>query len=149
MTTDNFDPHQFHDNLLHGISISVEGFRSELHLDLDYIVDWPACESGNPQTPKFSVAKGMVTFYDVTDLCLNINWGTSGYTTAVSGPYIDMVQREKIVPGLRIAEYFKWRVVFTDQRSSITFGASSMSFETHGNCMEVARQYLTDAERDG
>lgn len=147
MTTDNFDPHKFHDNLVHGIAMSVEGFSSELRLDLDYIADWPTCVPGDSHSLEFSVARGLVTFHDVTDLCVKIDWGDSGYTTAVSGPYIDVLQREKIVPALRLPNYFRWRIVFTDEKSSITFGASAMSFVTQGSLFRVDRQYLTDQER--
>lgn len=148
MTIDNFDPHKFHDNLVHGISMSVEGFSSELRLDLDYIADWPACLPGDPQSAEFSVARALVTFHDVTDLCVKIDWGDSGFTTAVSGPYIDVLQREKIVPTLQLPNYFRWKIIVTDEKSSITFGASSMSFATQGNPAKVDRQYLTDQERN-
>jgi hypothetical protein len=149
MTTDNFRPHKFHDNLVHGISMSVEGYNSELRLDLDYIADWPACVPGDSQRPEFTITRGLVTFQDVTDLCVKIDWGDSGYTTAVSGPYIDVIQKEKIVPALRLPDYFRWRIIFTDERSSITFGASSMSFVTQGSLVTIDRQYLTDQERSG
>lgn len=147
MTIDNFDPHKFHDNLVHGISMSVEGYSSELRLDVDYIADWPPCVLGDSHRVEFTVVRGLVTFQDVTDLCVKIDWGDSGYTTAVSGPYIDVLQREKIVTSLRLPNYFRWKIIFTDGRSSITFGASSMSFVTHGSLVKVDRQYLTDQER--
>lgn len=147
MQTDSFDPFKFHDNLLHGISTTVQGATSELRLDLDFIAEWPNCVLGNSDRPLFMVAKGLVTFHDVTDLHVKIEWGDSGYTTAVSGPHIDVVERKEIVPTLRLPKYFQWSIIFTDERSSITFGASAMSFVTKGRATKVDRQYLTDEER--
>lgn len=149
MTIENFDSHQFHDNLLHGLSISVEGYKSELRLDLDYIAEWPACSMQQDSAFEFGVAKGLVTFHDVTDLSVKIEWGPSGYSAAVAGPYIDVLEREEIATTIRLPFYYRWKVVFTDQRSTITFGASSMSFETLGDILKKDRQYLLDDERGG
>ena len=149
MTTDNFDPYKFHDNLVHGISMSVEGFSSELRLDLDYIAEWPNCVPSYLHRPEFTLARGLMVFRDVTDLCVKIDWGDSGYTTAVSGPYIDVIQREEIVAALQLPSYFRWKIIFNDARSSIVFGASSMSFVTQGSFIKVDQQYLTDQERNG
>lgn len=149
MTAGNFDPHIFHDNLVHGISISVEGFSSELRLDLDHIVDWPTCVSTDAHGSEFTVIRGAAIFHDVTDLCVNIDWGDSGYTTAVSGPYIDVVQRVEIFPAIRLPNYFQWKIIFTDGRSSINLGASSMEFITQGMPVTLDRHYLTHSERNG
>lgn len=147
MKAENFDPFMFHDNLVHGIAVCVEGFKSELRLDLDYIISWPTCVPEDPDVGDFSVVKGLLTFQDVTDLNVTIDWGSTGYTTAVSGPYIDVIQRNEIAPALRLPEYFTWKIIFSDGRSSISFGASSISLQTFGDPIKVGRQYLTEQER--
>jgi hypothetical protein len=148
MISQPFDAYQFHDNLVHGLSFLVENFRSELHLDLDYILQWPNCLDASNKGQLFAVSKSLLKFYDVTDLSVNIDWGDSGYTTAVSGICIDMVERVSIPTTLRFPDYYKWEITMSDGRSLISFGSSSMTFELIGNTLSVPRQFLLDGERN-
>ena len=148
MTNKIYDVYQFHDSLLHGISFFVEDFQSELRLDIDHILQWPNCPSEADETLLFTVSKALLTFFDVTDLSINIDWGESGYTTAVSGVYIDMIERVSIPTSLRLPAYYKWNIVFDDNHSFISFGSSSMAFELIGSGLTVPRQFLLAAERN-
>lgn len=149
MDSDNqYDSHAYHDNTVHGIRFLVEDFLSEVVFDIDHIVRWPvhACEADEKSV--FKVAKGNLRFSDVTDLNVNIDWGKSGYTTAVSGTSIDKIERRTVATTLRLPAYYHWDVLMTDGRSTVSFGASGMSFEIKGESIDVERQYLNGSERN-
>lgn len=148
MSTQSFDTYQFHDNLLHGVSFLVENFRSELHLDIDHILQWPNCQHETNDTQLFTVSRGLLRFFDVTDLSITIDSGDSGYTTAVSGVCIDVIERESISTTLRLPTYYKWKVIMSDGVSVISFGSSSMSVELIGPALSVPRQFLMEDERN-
>ncbi len=148
MTTQLFDSYQFHDNFLHGISFLVEDFRSEFLMDIDHILQWPKCPNEIENEQFFIVSKALLRFNDVTDLSININWGESGYTTAVSGVCIDAIERTNIPTTLRFSNYYKWKVILNDSSSFISFGASSFALELIGNAIQTPRQFLLDAERN-
>lgn len=142
------DQYRFHDNKIHGLKFAVEGFKSELHFDIDHILDWPSCADGNAQSLLFSIAKGVLKFADVTDLLIHIDWGNSAYTTSVSGMYIDRVQMEPVKTTLRLPAYYACKLVMNDARSTISFGSSAMFFELLGTPIMVDRQFLTESERN-
>lgn len=144
----DYDCHKYHDNVVHGIRFLVEEFVSEIVLDIDYIVLWPveACDEVNK--PIFRVARCDLRFTDVTDLKVDVDWGESGYTTAVAGTSIDRIDRHLVATTLRVPAYYHWNVVMNDGRSRVSFGASSMLPEIKGESIEVPRQYLNDSERD-
>ncbi len=147
MTSQSFDKYHFHDNFIHGVSFVVENFQSELRFDIDHILDWPNCADKNNNGSDFTLSKGLLRFCDVTDLLINIEWGRSGYTTAVSGMSIDHIEREEVSTTLRFPSYYKWDIVLTDGRSLISFGASSMFLDLMGSPILVDRQFLMEAER--
>ena len=119
--------HQFHDNLVHGLSFVVENFDAEFHLDIDYIEKWPSCLEGSIAI--FTVVKARLRFIDVTDLAINIDREKSGYTTALSAIRIDTVEAEKIDTTLRFDAYYKCVIAMVDGRSQISFGTSDMFLE--------------------
>lgn len=147
MCADSTDDSQFHDNAIHGISFVTEDFRSDLCLDIDHIIQWPTCAAVENKDPVFTISKAVLTFHDVTDLVINIDWGASGYTTSVSGFYIVSIEKEKIDTPLRFLEYYKWQVITNQLRSKLTFGASGMSLNLVGAPISVNRQYLKEIER--
>lgn len=147
IATHPFDPFQFHDNLVHGISFHVADFICELILDIDYIVSWPDCDSAEAELPHFSVAEGSLKFSYVTDLVVHIDWGTEGYAAGTSGISINEITRETVVTALHVPTYYQWYVRMTDQQSVISFGASSLSLELRGKPLTIDRQFLVDNER--
>lgn len=143
----SFDKHQFHDCVIHGISFVTENFDSELHFEIDYIVDWP-CQLGiDNDEPIFTISMAKLYFSDVTDMIVNINQNKGGYTTPTSLIYIDEVAVEKINTPLRFDAYYKFNITMTDGWSKISFGASDMRFELIGKPLSVNRQYLVSSER--
>lgn len=73
---------------------------------------------------------------------MNIDWGQSGYTTAVAGTIINKIERHEVATTLRVLEYYHWNVVMADGRSNVSFGASSMTLDMKGEPVDVERQYL-------
>ena len=72
----------WHDNYVHGLAISEGKYGSgELILDLDYIVEWIKDESG---TVKFKVAPATLTFREVTDLTIALDYASAN---AAMGPF--------------------------------------------------------------
>jgi hypothetical protein len=91
MTNKIYDVYQFHDNLLHGISFLVENFQSELRLDIDHILQWPNCPSEADETLHFTVSKALLTFFDVTDLSVCVNWFLGGSWRPCTGSLPDRI----------------------------------------------------------
>lgn len=149
MINQDYDPFQFHDNSINGIIFPPydENARSELHLDIDHILDWVYCSPIEGESI-FSVSKGLLKFHNVTDLIININWGDSKYTSSASREMIVEIQREKVSTTLGYPEYYKWTIVTNSDDYVISFGASSMSLELIGQPIEVNRQYLLSSERN-
>ena len=140
------DKYKFHDNLVHGLSFFTEDFQSEVHLDIDHIINWPSCDGNGSEI--FVVSRAMLKFINVTDLFINIDRGKSGYTTSVSGVSIDRIECEEIETTLRLPTYYKWEIVMSDECSRISFGSSDMFFELMGTQFSVNRQYLKQCERN-
>lgn len=139
-----FDSCDLHDSLVHGVSFLTEGFIAELHLDIDYILQWPTCVD---ESPVFEVSKALVRFCDVSDLSIDIEWPKKGPETALSRIFIDKVIRHEVSTTLRLPAYYKWRILMSDGRSSISFGASDMIIELVGSPATTNRQYLMSYER--
>ena len=147
MSNAAFNIYQFHDNFIHGIEFLMEDFTSEIRLDIDHILKWPSCDAAHVDDQLFLISKGHLTFVNVTDYRISIDSGDSGYSTTVMGICIDRIVRDEIATPMKFEEYYRWEIVMTDGRSSISFGASSFSFSATGEVVSVARQFLIDAER--
>ena len=145
--SENYDEYAFHDNRIHGVSFVAENFRSEIHLDIDCILGWPDCESALEVPPRFKVSKAVLSFFHVTDFEMNIDWGASGFTSAVSGIYIDRLTRQEAITSLRLPTYYLWSIVFTDDKSRFSLGASACQLKLIGDPIVVERQHLLSAER--
>ncbi|MFZ2726503.1 MAG: hypothetical protein WAX77_09655 [Methylococcaceae bacterium] len=148
MNTLLIDEYQFHDNFVHGIYFDINpgGIKSELHLDIDHIIQWSSCS----ENEVFIISKAILKFYDVTDLSINIEWDKTGYTSSVSGScIIDCIKSEKIKTSLRFPAYYKCEILTHDESSKISFGASGMCVEIKGKPVKVInRQYLMENERN-
>lgn len=144
------DEYQFHDCFVHGVYFDINpgGIKSELHLDIDYIMQWLNCTENEDAI--FVVSKAVLKFHDVTDLSINIEWGKTGYTSSVSGScVINYIKSEKIENGLRFENYYKCEILTQSESSKILFGTSGMSLEMKGIPVKVVnRQYLTETERN-
>ena len=122
----------WHDDTLYGLRLEVGDvargdWRSELVLDLDHIVEW-VCVPGRNTCSR--VAPATLTFHDVTDLRVALDWGDSGHRTALGEPQIDAITRaafedQKISLG---QPYYRWRIGLNWPRGGeLTFGASGFT----------------------
>ncbi|WP_147307008.1 hypothetical protein [Roseateles depolymerans] len=138
----NFSYSDIHDALIHGISFKVEDWVSELHLDIDV----PISTIESAHRCRFLVAKANLRFENVTDLVVHVDWGGSGYSQAVSGPFVVEISREPVESMIRTPQYYKWMLRMADQKSFISLGASQANLVV-GEPVEVDRQYLFANER--
>jgi hypothetical protein len=71
-----FDEMSWHDNHVHGLRIREgEVGSGELELDIDHILEW-LCPTGT--TCSFRVAAATLTFLEVSDLRIDIDYATPG-----------------------------------------------------------------------
>jgi hypothetical protein len=129
---EGFNQLAWHDNAIYGLRLDVGDsdrgeWRSDLVLDIDHIVEWICGVGGGV---RFRVAPTTLTFHDVTDLSVTVDFGDSGYRTAISELAIDHIGREP-VPDQQIGldrPYFRFRIVLNlPPGGALTFGASGFS----------------------
>ncbi|HDR2162655.1 TPA: hypothetical protein QCG56_005001 [Enterobacter cancerogenus] len=137
----------FHDNAIHGIFLPefVNDDASPLCFDIDHIIDWKQCSDNEREL--FSVSQGIISFDNVTDLRLNIEWKSSNYTTSETGVFIVDIKKEVVKTTMRVPQYFKWEIITNSKNHIFSFGASSMSITLLGEPKLVDRQYLLANER--
>jgi hypothetical protein len=68
-------------------------WTSDLVLDVDFIAEW-LCEVGGGA--RFRVAPATLVFHGVTDLRIDIDWGSSGFQCALHEVSIDRIERAPI-----------------------------------------------------
>ena len=132
------DGTSWHDNLIYAIEIRAPDpdngdWRSDLVLDIDYIVEWVCGVDG---AAKFRVAPATLVFHDVTDLRIHLDMGGAGFDMADAGPLalnelsIDRISKTPArPPGVDASRpYHRWRIVLNLPRDGeIAFGASGYS----------------------
>jgi hypothetical protein len=134
-----FDEMSWHDNHVHGLRIREGEFGSgELELDIDYIVEW-ICPTGT--TCSFRVAPATLTFLEVSDLRIDIDYAKA---SAATTPFcISGIARENAsVPSLT-----KWTIELNWPAGSISFCASGYSQVLRGEAIVSETQGLKPAER--
>ena len=116
-------------------------------LDLDHIVEW-VC--GADPSVRFRVAPATLTFHDVTDLKVALDWGNSGHRTALSEPQIDRITRAPVADqqiGLE-RPYYRWEIAFNWPRGgALGFGASGFSQILRAAPVLLDQQRLPPADR--
>ncbi len=125
----DFDDTSWHDNYIYGLSILVGDiaagdWRCELVLDIDHIVEWVIAGAGAMQ---FRVAPATLTYHHVTDLRLDIDWGDSGFRTALHEASIDQISRARIANQKICLDrpYYHWQIVLNWPAGGvIAFGSS-------------------------
>ncbi|MBP1886524.1 hypothetical protein [Sinorhizobium mexicanum] len=138
---------RWHDNLIYGIRFDIgdperQDWRSDLVLDIDFIVEW-LCEGSGEA--RFRVAPATLMFHDVADLQLSIDHGDSEGRTALSEPSIDRVTRERLV---RPFEFWRWTISLNSPPGGkIAFCASGYSQMLRADPRLVSEQHLPRDER--
>jgi hypothetical protein len=138
-TEADFDSMSWHDVHVHGLRI-VEGQdgAGELSFDLDYILEW-LC-SGD-KTCRFRVAAAILTFRDVIDLRLSLDYATP--TAAVTPFSIGGIEREAS------AYAYQWRIPVNWPAGEITFTSPGFSQRLVGPIIETLSQCLDPSVRLG
>lgn len=126
-----FEECDFHDCYIHGIAFIDE----ELHIDIDYIVEWPDCSNDIEGSHYFKIRKAMLKFED--------SWGSEikldGYHRSID--WVEKIEDSE-------TEYAKWIIRTHDGSHLVEIKASGMVLEVLGKIHTVKnRQYLTSEER--
>jgi hypothetical protein len=141
----NFEELNWHDNAIHGFHIreGEDNCNGELDFDIDYILEWIAPVDN---TFSFRVAPAILTFHDVSDLIISINYASA--TAAVQPMTIHEIHRE-------VKNYqngyssFNWKVEINwPPQSFFTFSSSSFSQTIYGQQIISGAQYLQPSERN-
>lgn len=151
-TQADFDTTSWHDNHIYAVSIVVGDiqagdWRSELVLDIDHIVEWVRGTSGGVC---FRVAPASLTFHNVTDARLSIDWGASGFQVALSEASINHITREQISNQKICLDrpYYSWRIILNHPAGGeISFGASGYTQTCRCEPVLLEEQKLTISQR--
>lgn len=145
--THDFENISFHDNAIHGIFLpeNIDGRISPLRFDIDHIIEWS--EDTFSGKPLFSVCQAVVSFSDVTDLKVNIEWAESKYTASETGLYIIDINKINVKTMLRFPHYYKLEIITNNKNCYFSFGASTFSMSLLGDTRLIGRQYLLGEER--
>ena len=126
----DFDRLSWHVNPIYGFFIDndVTQWKSDLVFDIDFIVEW-LCGVGSKT--QFKIAAATLTFHDVTDLKVNIDWGDSGMQVAVAEMTLDRIARQLVEKQLICLDrpYYRWSLQLNSPRpgGAISFGASGFT----------------------
>ena len=123
------DELSWHDNLIYGIHLQSADpdrgiWRSDLVLDIDHIVEW-IC--GADRQVSFLVAPATLVFHDVSDLRIDVDFGSSGHAMNINELSIAQIVREQVErPAVAGAPpHYAWCIELNlPQGSKIEFGAS-------------------------
>ena len=124
----DFDGYSWHDNIVYAVRFDVgdssQGdWRHELVFDIDSIVEWvPGGERG----AGFRVAPATLTFHDVTDLRISVDFGDTNCSTAINDLSIGAISRELVDDKQRFPDrdYYRWHIELNlPQGGEIAFGA--------------------------
>ena len=150
----DFERLSWHDNHIYGLRFAVGDpelgdWRSDLVFDIDHIVEWVRGDRGRL---RFRVAPATLTFHDVTDLRLAIDWGDSGFRTALHEVSIDALARERIAQADQKVcldwPYYRWRITLNwPQGSGFRFGASDFTLDLRAEPVLQDQQQLSPRDR--
>src|SRR5262245_6916041 len=127
-TEADFDQLSWHDNSIYGLALRTENWKSDLLLDIDYITEW-LC--GVDQRVRFLIAPATLTFHNVTDLRLDVDWGDSHFQVALIEPSIHAITRERVAHQLIHLDrpYYEWTIQLNLPKPGgfIRFGATGFT----------------------
>ncbi len=151
-TESDFDQLSWHDCHIWGFELCAgdadEGdWTSDLVLDIDFIVEWLCGVTAGTQ---FRVAPAVLVFHGVTDLSIKIDWGDSGFRTALHPVSIDRIEREAVREQKVYLDrpYYRWRILLNWPKSGeITFGAVGFTQTLRTEAVLTDQQSLSRRER--
>jgi hypothetical protein len=139
-----FDTMSWHDNIVYGLQFHVGDasrgdWLHDLSFDIDYIAEWvPSIEQGgergrepsDERRARFRVAPATLTFHDVTDLRISVDFGDSDSRNAINNLSIADISREAVDDKQRYPEqdYYRYRIeINLPPGSEIAFGARGVT----------------------
>lgn len=151
-TDADFDRLSWHDCHIWGIELragdpDAGDWTSDLALDVDFIVEW-ICDVGGGG--RFRVAPASLVFHGVTDPKIDIDWGRSGFRTALHPVSIGEVERERIEDQKVFLDrpYYAWAVRLNWPRGgAITFGAVGFTQTLRAEPVLTGSPCLPSSER--
>ena len=154
LTEADFESLSWHDNNVYGFALRTGDpergdWTCDFELDIDYIAEWVL---DDPDGWRFRVAPATLAFHGITDLRIQVDWGSSGF--AASPPNlasIDGIEREPIADQRVFLDrpYYRWRIALNSPRSGeIRFGAVGFTQTLRADPAPCAEQYLPPGERE-
>ncbi|TFH24223.1 MAG: hypothetical protein E4H03_04175 [Myxococcales bacterium] len=140
-TDRDFDRLSWHDNHVHGLSVSEGQYGSgELALDLDFILEWTKCDSGHVQ---FRIAPATLTFHEVTNLKLALDYlsvSASMCPFSIAGIERRLETRDRYTAT-------QWTIAVNWPRGEISFEATGFSQVLRASPILKDQQSLTRTQR--
>jgi hypothetical protein len=124
----DFDELSWHDCSVWRFELRVgesaeDEWTADFLLDLDFIADSFNDDDGNVQ---YRIAPATLSFQGVTDLKMALDFGDSGFQSAIHAFSVDRIEREP-VPDQRIfldRTYYRWTIFGNwPQSGALSFGA--------------------------
>ena len=136
----HFDEMSWHDNHVHGLRIreGPNGWDGQLELDIDYILEWLR---PTESTFAFRIAPATLTFVDVLELRIEIDYAAIGFATTCFS--IAGIIREARGGSTR------WTLELNHPNGSISFIATGFRQVLRAQPMVTSSQSLTEHERSG
>lgn len=149
----DFDRTSWHDNIVYGVRFAVGDpmrgeWHSDLALDIDHIVEWVCRDDGSAT---FRVAPATLTFHNVTDVRIAVDFGDSGHRTGLNELSIAAITRATVADQKICLDrpYYRWRIELNlPQGGEISFGASGYSQHCRTAPVAVDQPRLAAADRD-
>ncbi len=151
-TEADFDRLSWHDCHIWAVELHAgdpddEDWTSDLALDIDFIVEWICAVGGGGQ---FRVSPATLVFHGVTDLKIDIDWGRSGFQTALHPASINHIEREVIRDQKVYLDrpYYSWRIRLNwPDSGEIAFGAVGFTQTLRAEPILTEKQCLSLKER--
>jgi len=153
-TESDFEDLSWHDCHVWGFELRPpdpdnNDWRSELALDIDYIVEW-ICRTDGGAT--FRVAPATLVFRDVSDLCIDCDFRSEGPPATIQPASVDDIERTPTSArlGREAGERWNWKIALNwPQGGSMTFAASGFSMRLRREPVETPEQSLSPRVRRG
>jgi len=151
-TEADFEQMSWHDCHIWGIEFQVgepdeDDWTDNLVIGLDFITQW---QCSTDRRCSFMIAPARLVFHGVTDPRIAIEWGSSGFQTAIHPVSIDRISREVIHDQKVFLDrpYYQWKIKLNWPKSGeISCGAVGYSQTLLTEPVRSNKQYLSLKER--
>ncbi len=115
-TEADFEQLSWHDCHFWGMALRAgngDDLVSQLVLDIDFIVERLGPDGGKPA--RVRVAPASLTFDEVTDLRVQLDWGASGFPVSISPASLSAIERERVPDRIvyPARPYYRWQIRFS------------------------------------